>query len=107
MYRCLVDVCPVEELDRRKSETTEVIPQKDASPEPPPPPPPPLLELAVQAEPDEEEDARAKSPSPVALSAVKSPSPVASPVVATQPETATSGPSPPAVLQVIKNTFGL
>lgn len=106
MCRCLVDVCPVEKLERSKSETLEVITQTEESPEPPPPPPPPPLEPDVQPEADEEDDARAKSPSPVVSSAVKSPSPVVSPVETTQPETAASGSSPPAVLQVIKTNLG-
>ncbi|XP_058243389.1 cyclic nucleotide-gated cation channel beta-3 isoform X1 [Hemibagrus wyckioides] len=96
---CLVDMGPVEELEIHKPEITEQIPQKEESPEPPPlkestpasqpeivhtPP----LEPAVQAEPEGEDPAKAKSPSPIV-----------SPVVTTQPETAVSCPSPPAVIQ--------
>lgn len=82
MYRCLVDVCPVEELEPHKTEIIDQIPQKEVSPEQPPPP----LETAVQSEPDK---------------GAKSPSPVVSPPVTTQHEAAVPGPSPPVVLQVI------
>lgn len=102
MCRCLVDVCPVEDLKTYKTEITAQITQKEESPEPPPPKEftpasqpeiehAPPRESAVEPEPDGEDHAIAKTPSPVV-----------SPVIITQPETAASGPSTPAVVQVIK-----
>ncbi|XP_053534209.1 cyclic nucleotide-gated cation channel beta-1 [Ictalurus punctatus] len=96
---CLVDVCPVEELKTYKTEITAQITQKEESPEPPPPKEftpasqpeiehAPPRESAVEPEPDGEDHAIAKTPSPVV-----------SPVIITQPETAASGPSTPAVVQ--------
>lgn len=75
-----MDVCPVEDLETHKTEIVEVIPEKETSPELPPAP----LEPAVQPEHVEEDHARAKSTSPAVT------------------ETAASGPSPPAVIQVLK-----
>lgn len=97
-----MDVCPVEELETHKTEITEKIPQKEQSPEPPPPKKytpasqpdigyTPPLESTVQPEPDGEDHARAKSPSPIVSS-----------VATIQPETAASGSSPPAIIQVIR-----
>lgn len=100
MCRCLVDVCPVEELETHKTEITEKIPQKEDSPEPLPPKKStpasqpelgytPSLESAVQPEPNGEDHARAKSPSPIV-----------SPGATIRPEIAASGSSPPAIIQV-------
>ncbi|XP_046721282.1 cyclic nucleotide-gated cation channel beta-1 isoform X2 [Silurus meridionalis] len=102
--RCLVDVCLVEDLQTHKTEIKEQMPQKEASPEPPPASQPeivhtPPLKTTVQPKPDGEDQARANTPSPIESSSVKSPPLVMSPDVINQPETASSGPSPPAIIQ--------
>lgn len=78
MYSCLVDVCPVEELETHITEITEQILQKEEAPEPLTPKEStpasqreagdaPPLEAVVQLQPDREDQVRAKDHSPVLL----------------------------------------